>query len=185
MANMDLAKGFIWTSLALAVAGVGFHFYLQKRLKTADADSANALRSLNLCAVAREDIRVFQREKENDNYLKRDKSARLDEYLADLAKNAAMERGPSKERPQNDTPTNANGWADTSNEISWLGDRSHKIRFTREQIAHFCYSLENNTHLLKITSLQLTTDRDALDDRWDARFTITERAPVNSAAAPN
>ncbi len=173
----DFAKGFIYTSLALALAGGGFHFYLANRLKSADPDVEQALKFLKEVSVKKEDINALLREKENDDYLKRDKSARLDEFLAELSKNAGMERGPSKEKPQDDIANSSAGWKDTSNEISWLGDRSRKLKFTREQIAHFCYSLENKTKLLKVTSIQLTTDRDALDDRWDARFTITERAP--------
>lgn len=181
MKSVDPAKLTIWICLGLAAAGVGSHFWLEQRIQAAEKDTRDSLRALRMISELRAEIESLARELENDQYLKSKSNNQLDTFFEKMARNSGLPR-PNVSAPRDDTPRSGRelGFRDTSLELTWAKSGRNRQRFDRERCAKFAWWLENQSKLLKVTSLRLTTDDRLYDDLWEYRLWVTERRPVSA-----
>lgn len=183
--KVDPVKAMIWSLLLLSGAGVASHLYLEKRIDQSQKDVKRALQTLAEISQAKEDIDVLSREMESDIYITNRAQNRLNSFFAEVARQAKMARGPSVQKPRDDTPRRAQGYRDESYELYWEKTREGPITFTREQAAAFMWWLEDRTSLLKVTDISLETkptQDGEWTDLWELRLWVTERRPTNLGA---
>ncbi|MFH0943593.1 MAG: hypothetical protein V2A76_00185 [Planctomycetota bacterium] len=182
MKNLDFAKLTIWICLILTLVGVGGHYYLKSRIGQAEKDQMQALFFLSSISEARKDIRVLEDETDSDAYLAGKTDGRQLSFFSEMAKFAGMGQDPVVGENRDDTPPKAEGYQDTSRELSWGKVGRQKLRFKRDQIAKFIWKLEDRTNLLKVTHIKIETDAELRDDLWSLRLWVTERLPTTADA---
>jgi len=178
MRNLDFAKLTIWTCLLLTAAGVAGHFYIKGRIEQAENDKGRALLALSNISQARKDIRVLEDEMERDEYSRDKADGRQRTFFSRMAKFAGM-GDPVTGEARDDTPSQAEGYTDSSTELSWGKINRQQQTFTREQIAKFVWKLEERTNLLKVTYIKMETDPRDRNDQWTLRLWVTERWPTS------
>ncbi|MFG0315712.1 MAG: hypothetical protein ACF8XB_00460 [Planctomycetota bacterium JB042] len=184
MKNVDPAKVVIWTLLLLAAAGVGTHFWLKDKLDQASKDVKLSLQGLRQVAEAKSEIDALRTEIERNDYVNAKAENKLLTFFEKMATNAGLPR-PSVDAPRDDTPRSGKqkGFEDTSYELTWQKSGRQRPRFDRERAAKFAWWIENESQLLKVTSIKLTTDPRQFDDLWEYRLWVTERRPTSSAGS--
>lgn len=184
MKSVDPAKAAIWTCLILSAIGVGTHFWLEGELEQAGKDVKVCMASLRQVAEAKAEIDALQTEIDNDDYIKSKADNKLLTFFESMANNAGLPR-PSVDSPRDDTPRSGRekGFQDTSFELTWEKSGRQRPRFDRERCAKFAWWIENESKLLKITSIKLSTDAREFDDLWEYRVWVTERRPTSSPSA--
>ena len=182
MKNLDFAKLTIWLCLVLTAAGVGGHFYIKRRIEASEKSKGRALAALSNISRARKDIRVLEDELERDEYSRDKNDGRQRTFFSKIAKFAAM-GDPVTGEQRDDTPPKADGYEDSSRELSWGKVNKRQQMFSREQVAKFIWKLEDRTNLLKVTYIKLETDARERDDQWTLRLWVTERLPTTSGDA--
>ena len=118
MKNLDFAKLTIWICLILTLVGVGGHYYLKSRVEQAEKDQKLAISMLTSISEARKDIRALEDEADADAYLAGKSQGGQLTFFSAMAKFAGME-DPVVGENRDDTPPKADGYEDTSRELSW------------------------------------------------------------------
>jgi hypothetical protein len=176
---MEGTKIAIITFFSLSLLGAGSDLWMRQQQKDAKVEQERALSALSQICVAQADVGVLENEKVNDQYAKDRKEGRMNEFFDSCARSneVKMTRGPSVSQPIDDSQRNK-GYIDTSFELNWgKGGARSTDRYQRDQIAAFCYVVENHSPLLKVSYIKIEADPKNRDDLWVPSIVVTERRP--------